>query len=184
MNIPNALTVLRFLLIPIFVYSYLFTKSIVASVIILAISGITDVLDGYIARKYNMITQWGSAFDPIADKLTQITVAFCIAYTGHRILWFVFGFLLVKEVVMILGGITLYKKSDVVVSANWYGKAATLLFYIVFFILIIFGDNLSEFTKNSLAIGAIALSVFALIRYAIIFFGVKKKFFKENTCKN
>lgn len=182
-NIPNILTLARFLLIPLFVYSYVFSGNIVASVIILAVSGITDVLDGYIARKYNMITKWGVVFDPIADKLTQVTVALCIAIKGHSIMWFVFGFLLVKELVMVLGGINLYKKGDVVVSANWYGKAATLLFYLVFFILIIFGDLLSDFYKTVFAISSVALSVFALIRYAVIFFGMKKKLFKENTCK-
>ncbi len=183
MNIPNSLTVIRFLLIPVFAYSYLFTKSVSVSVAVLAVSGITDVLDGYIARRFNMITKWGAAFDPIADKLTQITVAFCIAFAGHKIMWFVFGFLVIKELIMVLGGITLYKKSDVVVSANWYGKAATLLFYAVFFLLIIFGNSLPDTSKTVVAILAIALSIFALIRYAIIFFGVKNKLFQENTCK-
>lgn len=184
MNIPNILTVVRFFLVPVFVYTYLFRDNIVASAVILAVSGITDVLDGYIARKYNMITKWGIVFDPIADKLTQVAVALCLAIKGHAIMWFVFGFLLFKELAMVLGGINLYKKSDVVVSANWYGKAATLLFYLVFFVLIIYGDSLADSVKTGLSISAIALSIFALIRYSVIFFGMKKKLFKENTCKN
>lgn len=177
MNIPNILTVARFFLIPVFVYAYLFRGSIVASAVILAVSALTDVLDGYIARKYNMITKWGTVFDPIADKATQITVAFCIAYGGISIMWFAFGLLLAKELVMVLGGIKLYRKGDVVVSANWYGKAATILFYLVFFVLIIFGDVISEAAKTGIIGAALALSIFALIRYSAIFFGMRKKLF-------
>lgn len=176
MNIPNILTAFRLVLIPVFAYVYLHGSNITAAVIILAVSGLTDVLDGYIARKANMVTRWGMAFDPIADKLTQITVALCIALAGYRIMWVVFGFLLFKELVMVLGGIRLYKKRDVVVSANWYGKAATLLFYLVFFMLIIFGDNLPESFKYILTATAVALSIFAFIRYAILFFGIRKKY--------
>ncbi len=184
MNIPNALTVIRFALVPVFVYSYLFAHNTVAAVVILAVSGLTDVLDGYIARRFNLVTRWGAAFDPIADKLTQTTAALCIAISGYKIMWLVFGFLVVKELLMILGGITLYKKGDVVVSANWYGKAATLLFYGVFFVLMIFHDSLTDSSIVLLAVAAVGLSVFALVRYAMIFFGVKKKIIKENTCKN
>ena len=177
MNIPNILTVTRFFLIPVFAYVYLIGNNNVASAVILAVSGLTDILDGYIARKYNMITKWGAACDPIADKLTQITVALCIAISGYRIMWFVFGFLVFKELVMVFCGIKLYRNSDVVISANWYGKAATLLFYIVFFVLILFGENMIEPSKYILSATAVALSIFALVRYAIIFFGIRKKLF-------
>ena len=176
MNLPNLLTVIRFFLIPVFVFVYS-SGSRIAAAAILAVSGLTDILDGYIARKYNMITKWGKAFDPVADKLTQITVAFCISLSGHTIMWFVFGFLVFKELIMVLGGIKLYKKSDVVIGANWYGKAATLIFYIVFFVLILFGRNLSELSKYMLATAAVALSIFAFIRYIILFLGIRKKFF-------
>ncbi|MDR0405277.1 MAG: CDP-alcohol phosphatidyltransferase family protein [Clostridiales bacterium] len=177
MNIPNVLTVIRFLLVPAFVYAYLFSGSMTAAVVILAVSGLTDVLDGYIARKYHMITKWGTVFDPIADKLTQITTAFCIAYGGVNVMWFAFALLLAKELVMVLGGIKLYKKGDVVVSANWYGKAATLLFYLVFFALMLFRDTMSDYAQGFLIIAASALSVFALARYVVIFLGMRKKLF-------
>lgn len=177
MNIPNLLTGVRFILIPVFAYVYLWEQNIALSAVILAFSGITDFLDGFIARRFNMITKWGAAFDPIADKLTQIVVAMCIALSGVKIMWFLFGFLVFKEISMILGGINLYKKGDVVVPANWYGKAATLLFYVLFFVLIIFGDKLSEFAKSSMILLSIALSIFALIRYTMLFFKMRKKLF-------
>lgn len=177
MNIPNILTIIRFFLVPVFAYIYLLAANNTAAAIILAISGITDILDGYIARKYNMVTKWGAAFDPIADKFTQISVAFCLALGGYKVMWFIFGFLVVKELIIVLGGIKLYKKGDVVIGANWYGKAATVLFYLVFFVLILYGGALNDFSKYLLFAAATGLSVFALIRYAALFFGMRKKLF-------
>lgn len=78
---------------------------------------------------------------------------------------------------MVLGGINLYKRSDVVVPANWYGKVATFIFYLLFFVMILFRDNLSEPVKNLMISLSLALSVFALIRYAILFFKMRKKLF-------
>ena len=175
MNIPNLLTLLRLLLIPVFVYSYSYLGNLTASVIILAVSGVTDVLDGFIARKFNMITPFGSVFDPLVDKLTQITVALCIALSGHMVMWFVFGFLVIKEIAMVLGGITLYKKNYVVISANWYGKAATTFFYAMFFVLIIFGGVTTRSVEIIVTVVAIGVGIFALVRYAMLFFGIKKK---------
>ncbi|OQB13918.1 MAG: putative CDP-diacylglycerol--glycerol-3-phosphate 3-phosphatidyl-transferase 2 [Firmicutes bacterium ADurb.Bin193] len=175
MNLPNVLTVVRFFLIPVFAYTYLSGEDVVIPVVVLAVSGLTDILDGYIARKYNLITKWGIVFDPIADKLTQLTVAFCIALKGYSPMWIVFGVLFVKELVMVLGGINLYKKSDVVISANWYGKVATLIFYILFFTLIISGGNIGGIEGAVMIACALALSLFALIRYTIVFFGMRKK---------
>ena len=174
MNIPNLLTFLRLLLIPVFVYYFSFKGNLNVSVAILAVSGVTDVLDGFIARKFNMITPFGTVFDPIVDKLTQISVALCIALSGQVSMWFAFGFLVIKEVSMVLGGITLYKKKDMVVSANWYGKAATTLIYAMFFVLIIFGGR-SRTADIVVTVVALGAGVFALVRYANLFFGIRKK---------
>ncbi len=177
MNIPNALTIVRFFIVPVFAYTYLVQKNIAVSAIVLIISGVTDFLDGFIARRFDMITKWGTAFDPIADKFTQITVSLCIALSGYKTMWAVFGFLVIKEVIVVLGGIKLYKKGDVVISANWYGKAATVLFYFVFLMLILFGQSLPEAVKYILFASSIGLSAFAFARYALIFIGIKKKLF-------
>ncbi|NLB81050.1 MAG: CDP-alcohol phosphatidyltransferase family protein [Clostridiaceae bacterium] len=175
MNVPNVLTIIRFFLVPAFAYAYLYARNIPASAIILAASGLTDFLDGFIARKYNLVTKWGTAFDPIADKFTQITVAFCIALSGYTTMWLIFGILVVKEVFMILGGIKLYKKGDIVMGANWYGKVATVMIYFVFLVLILFGTSLPEIVKYILFISVIGLSVFSFIRYAAVFVGMRKK---------
>ncbi|MCK9478631.1 MAG: CDP-alcohol phosphatidyltransferase family protein [Firmicutes bacterium] len=183
MNIPNMLTIARFILVPVFAYTYLFAGNNAVSAIILAVSAVTDILDGYIARKYNMVTKWGAAFDPIADKLTQITVAFCLAFGGYKVMWLIFSFLVVKELILVLGGIKLYKKGDVVIGANWYGKAATVLFYLVFFVLILFGGKLGDASKYILSAIAIAFSIFAFVRYTALFFGIRKKLFNKTLAK-
>ena len=71
-NIPNILTIIRFILIP-FIYMSVLSKHFLSALIIFTISALTDVLDGYIARKYNYITDIGKLIDPLADKLTQIS---------------------------------------------------------------------------------------------------------------
>ena len=178
MNIPNILTVIRFLLIPVFAYQYLVYGNVVWATIILVLSGVTDVLDGYIARRFNLVTKWGVVFDPIADKLTQLTVAFCIAFRGLELMWIAFGLMLVKELVLVSGGIKLYRKADVVVPANWIGKLATLVFYLVFFTLILFENEITLEVKETMVIVALSLSIFALFSYAINFFKIQKNFFK------
>ena len=178
MNIPNILTVIRFLLIPVFAYQYIVQGNVAWAAIILVLSGVTDVLDGYIARRYNLVTKWGVVFDPIADKLTQLTVAFCIAFKGLELMWIAFGLMLAKELVLVCGGIKLYRKADVVVPANWFGKVATLVFYLVFFMLILFGNQISEEVKETMVIVALSLSIFALFSYIINFFKIQKNFFK------
>ncbi len=167
MNIPNALTVIRFFLIPLFVYFYMYTDMTPVSVAIFVISGLTDVLDGYIARKYNMQTNWGAVFDPIADKATQIVTVLCIALKGIFVMWFAFYILLVKEMLMILGGITLYRRRDIVVNSNKYGKAATALFYLVILSILCAGDIIPGYITNIMVASTLVLSMTSGIIYVI-----------------
>lgn len=178
MNIPNLLTGLRFLLIPCFVYEFLFSKNTAAAVIILLLSALTDFLDGYIARKFNMVTKWGVVFDPLADKLTQMTVAFCLAYSGIHIMWLVFAVLVIKEMIFICGGTFLFKKKDVVIPAKWYGKVATTLYYAVFFLLILFGNTLPKTATTIMVIVVLGFSVISFISYGRSFLKIRKTFSK------
>ena len=126
-NIPNALTVVRFILIPLIVY-YILTGQYIAGFIVLTISGLTDVLDGCIARKFNFITNFGKLVDPLADKATQIAVLASLTFKGIVPLWILL-IVFIKEIVMVAGASFLYGKK-LVVSSRWYGKLATVLFYI------------------------------------------------------
>lgn len=165
MNLPNIITIFRFALIPIFVRIFFSSleKSLLYSILIFLLAGITDVLDGYIARKYNIITKWGQAMDPLADKLMQLTVLICFTIKQFIPLWIIiiYG---AKEILMILGGIFLYTRKDkLVLPANSYGKAATVAFYIA--ILAIAFDFI--YAKLLIVI-AVLFTLYAFIRYAIL----------------
>ena len=174
MNIPNILTFIRLCLIPVFVWQF-FGGDMTVAAWILVISGLTDVLDGYIARRFNMVTKWGIVFDPLADKLTQATAAFCIAMKLYKPMWIVFAFIFIKELGQLLGGTLLYKKSETVVKAKWYGKVATFVFYCAFFLFILIPDAMSSTVKTLIIIVALAFSLLALISYARMFFKLQKK---------
>ncbi|MBR2786314.1 MAG: CDP-alcohol phosphatidyltransferase family protein [Clostridia bacterium] len=126
-QIPNALTLTRFLIIPFIILSlvndnYLFTF------IFLTISGLTDVLDGFIARKFDLISNFGKLVDPLADKTTQIAILTTLALKNIIPFW-ILVIIFIKEFAMIAGASFLYGK-DLVVSSRWYGKLATVLFYV------------------------------------------------------
>ena len=126
-NLPNILTIIRFLLIP-FIIFYIFTGNYILAFVFFTISGITDIADGFIARKFNFVSNFGKLMDPLADKLTQITTLGSLAITDIIPIWILI-IVLLKEFIMICGASFLYGK-DVVVYSKWYGKLATVLFYI------------------------------------------------------
>lgn len=126
-HVPNILTIIRFILIPIILY-FIFTEQYIAAFVVLTISGLTDVLDGIIARKFDCITNFGKLVDPLADKATQISILSALTFKGMIPLWMLLV-VFIKEFVMIAGASFLYGK-QLVVSSKWFGKLATVLFYI------------------------------------------------------
>ena len=126
-HVPNTLTVIRFLLVPILVVLIL-QKNFVGAFIVLTISGITDILDGNIARHFNLVTDFGKLMDPLADKVTQIAVLIILCVQQIVPVWILL-LVIVKEFTLISGASFLYGK-ELVVSSRWYGKLATVLFYI------------------------------------------------------
>lgn len=130
LTIPNLLSLLRLIMIPQLMWLYLQKQDYLATAIVLAISGATDVLDGIIARKFNMISDFGKVFDPVADKLTQLAMLYCVC-TTHPEIHFLLILLLVKEV--ITGAMSLYsiRKTGQVQGAEWHGKMVTVLLYML-----------------------------------------------------
>ena len=128
-HIPNIISFMRILLIPFFIWLMVKGDTFLAA-IILAISGLNDLLDGYLARRFNWVSQLGKVLDPIADKLTQVTV--CIIFlVKMRLYWPFFAILLAKDLVMLIMGGLLVKKGAKIEGAKWFGKVVTTLFYIV-----------------------------------------------------
>lgn len=165
-NIPNILTILRFIFIPIILY-FIFTGNYILGIVFFTISGVTDVLDGFIARKFNLISNFGKLMDPLADKLTQICILASLVKVDIIPFW-ILVIVILKEFIMVIGASFLYGK-DVVVYSKWYGKLATVLFYLAIVISLITKQlNLTGFWNNfDLVIYCIALvcTVFSLIMY-------------------
>lgn len=126
-HVPNILTMIRFLLIPIIII-FAIQDNYIATIIVLTLSGLTDILDGYIARRFNLISDFGKLMDPLADKATQITILAVLTIQEIIPFW-ILVIVLLKEFAMIAGASFLYGK-ELVVSSKWYGKLATVLFYI------------------------------------------------------
>lgn len=162
-HIPNILTVLRFILIP-FAVVYMLSDQYIIAIIIICASGLTDVLDGAIARKFNFITNFGKLIDPLADKVTQLSLLGTLVLKDIVPLWILI-IVLFKEAAMVAGASFLYGK-ELVVSSKWYGKAATVLFYLAIILSIIFREfNINDLFVLILYYIAVAMTIFSLIMY-------------------
>ena len=129
-TIPNVISMFRILLIPFFIWAYAYLHNNLLTVILLTVSGISDVLDGFIARRFNMVSDLGKALDPIADKFTQLAMIFCLVF---RFWYMIIPFLLlaIKEIIAATTGMAVIKATNHVRSAEWHGKAATACIYVM-----------------------------------------------------
>lgn len=173
-NVPNTLTVIRFFLIIPFVYFFL-NNHYMKAVIVLGVSGITDMLDGMIARKFNQFTELGQMLDPLFDKLTQASVAVCLAIK-QPILIPLLAIFVVKECLMVTAAVILISKNKKKPSGSkWYGKAATVMFYISFGVIVVLKGILAD---KYLPVSILLLSItagfmiYAFVRYAKIYFAI------------
>lgn len=128
-SIPNILSYFRLLLIPLFIVLYV-QEDFTEALITLAASGLSDILDGRIARKYDMVTDLGKVLDPVADKLTQCAMMLCVAMR-YPAMWWLLGLHVVKELIMLVMGWYVLKRTDTVNSAIWAGKLCTGVIYAV-----------------------------------------------------
>lgn len=126
----------RILLIPVIWYLYVVKDDYAFTAALVVLSGVTDVADGIIARKFNMISEFGKFIDPIADKLTQGALICCLI-SRFRYMLFVFILMAVKETVNAISFILLKKKTGKMLSASWHGKLATVFLYAILFLHIV-----------------------------------------------
>ena len=152
-TIPNLLSVIRIALIPVFAVMYLNGNQLLA-IAILAVSGLTDLFDGKIARRFNQVSALGKTLDPVADKLTQITIAIILFISFRKAenttinaFGWVFLVFLVKEVVMVLGGLVMLLMNIRPGAAEMPGKVATFTFYGVMILIIAFGPEVGVLTN-------------------------------------
>ena len=137
-NIPNCLCFFRILLIPLFLYVYFvadFKNRYLVAAFVLVISGISDFLDGFIARKFNMVTDFGKFIDPVADKLTQFVVAITLLFS-YPLAWVLLIIIILKDLMLAIVGLYLYDYGLKITGASWWGKIATTYFYVIVIVLI------------------------------------------------
>ena len=174
-NLPNYLTIIRIIFVPI-IFSLILSEKYLIAFVFFTISSFTDIADGIIARKYNLITDWGKLMDPLADKLTQINTLTALSIKNIIPFWILL-IVTVKEISMICGAFFLYKNEIVTVNSKWYGKAATVILYIAI-VLSLLSWKFTVFSKLNIYFYYLALgmTVFAGIMYA-------KKFLLKNIKK-
>lgn len=167
-TIPNLLSLFRLALIPIIVWLYVGRNEHIWATALIALSGLTDIVDGKIARKFNMVSDIGKVLDPFADKLTQFSMLFCLLSRFYWV-WYLIAFFVVKELTQALMAYTLLRKKESVESAQWFGKASTATLYGVMIILFVcpnVPDTLAMILCG-LAGGMLLLSLILYLRFDI-----------------
>lgn len=175
-TIPNIITIFRlFLLIPLFVT--FFKEKYILSLIVIVVSGVSDVVDGTIARKFNMISEFGKIMDPVADKLTQLSVMILISF---RQIYFLIpcAALVIKEVVSGIIGIYVVSKLKHMLFADWHGKLSTVFLYVMvgahMFMLIVWGKIILPVSYVMLGIST-ALILLSFILYLVRYAGYMRE---------
>ena len=172
-TIPNMLSLFRLVLIPLYVTIYLNEKYFLAAAI-LAVSCLTDLIDGKIARHFNMISSLGKILDPVADKATQFTLIICLT-VKYRILWYLVGLFVLKESFqLIAGGINL-RKGKMLKGALLSGKICTTILFVSLIVMVML-PNLSMKAVNVIAIVDGLFMLIAFFDYVVAYFFKDSKF--------
>lgn len=162
-TIPNLICYFRLLLIPVFLVLYIGAENYNAAAVVLLISGISDVADGFIARRFNMVSDFGKFIDPAADKLTQLAVFVSLSCRFREAIILVVAIAL-RELVMLGMGAHVLRVTGTVNSACWYGKLATFVTEASAMVLILLPGVCNKAAVPLLCL-SIAVVIFSLIMY-------------------
>ena len=168
-TIPNVLSFIRLCLIPVIIWLYLGKEDYLLTGIVLIVSALTDIVDGTIARKFNMISDLGKVLDPIADKATQLAVMIILSISFPLML-IPIGLTVIKESFMAITGYMVIKKCGIVMGANWHGKAATALLTAVMALHLVW-HSIDPVTSAILISLCSAMILLSLVLYAKRNFG-------------
>lgn len=163
LTIPNLLSLFRLCLIPVFMWLYCVEKNYLWTGIILIISGLTDTVDGFVARHFNMISDLGKILDPVADKLTQAAMLFCLL-TRFPLMIVPLGLMVFKEFFMGVTGLLVIQKTGKVFGADWHGKVNTWLLYAMM-ILHVFWYNIPDVVSKVLIGVCVIMMLISLVLY-------------------
>ncbi len=182
-TIPNILSLFRLILIPVYVTIYLNAKVAADYMLagtILAVSCLTDMIDGKIARHFNMISTVGKILDPLADKLTQFSLIICLT-RNHTVLWFLVSLFVVKESFQLIAGAVNFRKGKMLKGALISGKICTTILFISLIVMVLF----PHLSSNVIIAITVIDSVFMLISfidYASAYKSKEYKFQKIDVC--
>jgi len=165
LTIPNLLSFFRLALIPLMVWLYAIKGRYHWTTAILCLSGLTDVIDGWIARRYNMVSDFGKIIDPFADKLTLIAMLGCLA-TRFPAMIPLLVILAIKEVVNGVMGLAAIRRTGYVLSSEWHGKATTALLYLTIAVHLLWADIPTALSNWMLTI-CMAMMLFSAVLYFI-----------------
>lgn len=165
LTVPNVLSLIRIFMIPPIVWLYLVEKSALWTAALLTLSGLTDVVDGYIARHWGMVSDFGKAFDPIADKLTQFSMLACLVVKSPLIA-IPLVILVIKEVCTAILGLAAIKKTGEVKSAVWHGKLTTCIIYALIILHIVW-INIPEAVSDLSVAVCSAMMLLSFILYSV-----------------
>lgn len=175
-SIPNLLSLFRLALIPVYAYIYLNateTYHFLLAGTIMAVSCITDMIDGKIARRYNMITTLGKILDPLADKITQFTLTLCLSLV-HPVLMPVLALFVVKEIFQLVMGILHLRKGRMLPGALMAGKVCTTVLFISLIALVLF-PNIPPVAVDLIAVIDGVFLAISFVSYILAYFGKNRK---------
>ncbi len=179
-HIPNILSTIRLLMVIVFALVFFLRKGEYATHLAFLIFGLaflTDVIDGYLARRFNWVSTLGKILDPLADKLMQCTALICLAIANMVELWFVLPYIL-KEMLMLSGGLMLMKSRRIVVVSNVLGKCAAVVFFCIMGAVMLFTRSQPAgldppLWVNIICIISLLCTVTALLVYFFQYFTAK-----------
>ena len=176
-TIPNLLSLFRLVLIPIYVAIYLKaedTADYYLAAGILAVSCLTDLIDGKIARHFNMISSLGKFLDPVADKATQFTLIMCLTIK-YNVLWYLVGLFTLKESFQLIAGGITFRKGKILKGALISGKICTTILFISLIVMVMF-PNINIKTVNTIVIVDAVFMLIAFVDYIVAYFCRESKF--------
>ncbi len=165
-SIPNLMSFARLLLIPVFCWLYLKAESdreFLWAFLVVLLSSLTDLLDGWVARRFDMITDLGKVLDPLADKLTHGALAVCLA-VRYPFMWALIVLMLLKEGFMGIMGVIFLRQGRMLDGAMWFGKVCTAVLFLGLLVLTLF-PHLPARTVNGLILMMMAVMAFTLCKY-------------------
>ena len=171
LTIPNLLSLFRLVLIPVYVTIYLRAQALEGYFIaaaVLAVSCLTDLIDGKIARHFNMISTVGKILDPFADKATQFTLIICLAIR-NPVLWMLVTLFVIKEGFQLIAGLLTLRKGQMLSGAILSGKICTTVLFLSLIVLVLLPDLESQIVSVITAIDCVCM-IISFVGYARIYY--------------